>query len=34
MTQTLATKITPEQLDDLYHRRITVRQLAKDLGYS
>jgi AraC-like DNA-binding protein len=31
---TLATKVTPQQLDDLYHRRITVRQLAKDLGYS
>jgi AraC-like DNA-binding protein len=31
---TIHEKVTPEQLDALYHRTLTVRQLAKDLGYS
>lgn len=31
---TIHEKVTAKQLDDLYYRRITVRQLAKDLGYS
>ena len=31
---TIHQKVTAEQLDALYYRRITVRQLAKDLGYS
>jgi transposase len=34
MRKTLAQLVTPEQLDALYHRTLTVRQLAKDLGYS
>jgi predicted transcriptional regulator len=33
-TPTIHDKVTPEQLDDLYHRRITVIRLAKILGYS
>jgi len=31
---TIHDKVSAEQLDALYHRRITVRQLAKDLNYS
>jgi len=31
---TIHTKVTAQQLDALYNRTLTVRQLAKDLGYS